>query len=633
MAIIPKNDYTGRINSADPEYPQGKAINIIGTTAGTGTPVEEKWLNDDWGFKQEILSEAGITPSGVPDKVGSSQYLEGIKKVVNVNDLSQTYTFPTVAAMQSSTVVFTSGKNITTGQGVWRVNTNKGLAIAGGLKASPLNGVFVNDCGGKGDSLFRDNTTGIWYVDVGLTVASSDDTAAFVLAMTATGGTDSKGTINFGEGGYHISPETVDINGIDIRQKTLKGLGYETSTIVQSGNNTYQTLFRNNPKNLSEAGAWGSGGKYRIHDIALRGNWDGASDQTVTTPPSGNGNGLIGIAKVDYDFDAQGGILQLISSTRFEFINIKVTHGYGHNIKLYRGGYSLASTGFINSCRGSGIWIAGDGYTSSPIEKIKFETCRGGYGALFANGVTGSTISKNLFEGQPYGIYMEIANDVLVDGNYMEAHYSEDFYKNPGCWGITDIGNYEFNLVDPRVKNYKGYFGYRRDFGLHVNTDSATEGTRPADINKFYMQRDSIGHGIQPAPLLGTGGVYQQAVKQLATGGGGSIEWYTSIKHTHNDTDDSGAAEIRFKRNLNQNSWGGLGFATYDGVSLSERWEIGKSGDLVPSVNNSVSIGSGTKLVSNIFVNLPIFADEAAAVALPTGQMYKTATGEVRVKL
>ena len=78
MAIIPKNDYTGRINSTDPEYPQGKAINIIGTTAGTGTPVEEKWLNDDWGFKQEILSEAGITPSGAPDKVGTSQYLEGI---------------------------------------------------------------------------------------------------------------------------------------------------------------------------------------------------------------------------------------------------------------------------------------------------------------------------------------------------------------------------------------------------------------------------------------------------------------------------------------------------------------------------------------------------------------------------
>ena len=115
MAIIPKNDYTGRIDSTDPEYPQGKAINIIGTTVGTGTPVEEKWLNDDWGFKQGILSEAGITPSGTPDKVGTSQYLEGIKKISSediINDLSQTYTFKTVGLMQSSLIEFPIGKKI-----------------------------------------------------------------------------------------------------------------------------------------------------------------------------------------------------------------------------------------------------------------------------------------------------------------------------------------------------------------------------------------------------------------------------------------------------------------------------------------------------------------------------------------
>ena len=116
MAIIPKNDYTGRINSTDPEYPQGKAINIIGTTAGTGTPVEEKWLNDDWGFKQEILSEAGITPSGVPDKVGSSQYLDGIKTITSdetINELSQAYEpWKSVAEMQADTTALPVGKKV-----------------------------------------------------------------------------------------------------------------------------------------------------------------------------------------------------------------------------------------------------------------------------------------------------------------------------------------------------------------------------------------------------------------------------------------------------------------------------------------------------------------------------------------
>ena len=113
MAIIPKNDYTGRINSTDPEYPQGKAINIIGTTVGTGTPVEEKWLNDDWGFKQEILEQAGITPSGAPDKVGASQYLEGIKKINTkdtLNDLSQAYEVLNVDLLLADAIVFPSGK-------------------------------------------------------------------------------------------------------------------------------------------------------------------------------------------------------------------------------------------------------------------------------------------------------------------------------------------------------------------------------------------------------------------------------------------------------------------------------------------------------------------------------------------
>jgi hypothetical protein len=100
MAQIPKNDYSARVDSTDPEYPQGKAINLVGAVVGTGTPVEANWLNDDWGFKQDILDQAGITPSGVPDKVGASQYIDGIKTIVNVNDLSQSYEFLTLNAYQ-----------------------------------------------------------------------------------------------------------------------------------------------------------------------------------------------------------------------------------------------------------------------------------------------------------------------------------------------------------------------------------------------------------------------------------------------------------------------------------------------------------------------------------------------------
>jgi hypothetical protein len=34
-----------------------------------------------------------------------------------------------------------------------------------------------------------------------------------------------------------------------------------------------------------------------------------------------------------------------------------------------------------------------------------------------------------------------------------------------------------------------------------------------------------------------------------------------------------------------------------------------------------------------LFDDLAVYADEAAAAALPTGQIYRTTTGEVRVKL
>ena len=83
MAIIPKNEYVGRIDDTDVDFPQGKAQNLQGAVVGTGTPIEEKWVNDLFGWEQAILDEAGITPSGVADRVGASDYLDGLKVVFN----------------------------------------------------------------------------------------------------------------------------------------------------------------------------------------------------------------------------------------------------------------------------------------------------------------------------------------------------------------------------------------------------------------------------------------------------------------------------------------------------------------------------------------------------------------------
>jgi hypothetical protein len=80
MAIIPSALYPSQVDT-DPAYPQGKARNAGSFQDGTGTPLEQKWLNDDWGFKQALLDAAAVTPSGDPDEVGASQYLDAIGTV------------------------------------------------------------------------------------------------------------------------------------------------------------------------------------------------------------------------------------------------------------------------------------------------------------------------------------------------------------------------------------------------------------------------------------------------------------------------------------------------------------------------------------------------------------------------
>lgn len=101
MAHIPSQDYGSRVDNSDPTMPQGKAKNIVGTTRGTGTPLEANWVNDIWGFKQAILKEAGITPSGDPDTADESQYLEGLKKITRRDNLAIPYLFTTEAKMLS----------------------------------------------------------------------------------------------------------------------------------------------------------------------------------------------------------------------------------------------------------------------------------------------------------------------------------------------------------------------------------------------------------------------------------------------------------------------------------------------------------------------------------------------------
>ncbi len=79
MAINPETQYPGKITPSTPDYPYGAARNITLPGDGTGTPWESALVNDLFGFQQALLGEGAIVPSGTPDKVGASQYLEAMR--------------------------------------------------------------------------------------------------------------------------------------------------------------------------------------------------------------------------------------------------------------------------------------------------------------------------------------------------------------------------------------------------------------------------------------------------------------------------------------------------------------------------------------------------------------------------
>lgn len=83
MAIIPSTRYAGQVVTPGGSYPLGKARNEVVEGDGSGTPLEEAWVNDIWGFLQALLAVASITASGSPDQVGASQYLMAVQAIVN----------------------------------------------------------------------------------------------------------------------------------------------------------------------------------------------------------------------------------------------------------------------------------------------------------------------------------------------------------------------------------------------------------------------------------------------------------------------------------------------------------------------------------------------------------------------
>ncbi len=85
MAVNPRDEtvYDGKIDETDLQnYPYGKAQNITNPGDGTGTPWDQIFINELWGYFQATLIAAGVVPDGNPETVQASQYLQAMRKII-----------------------------------------------------------------------------------------------------------------------------------------------------------------------------------------------------------------------------------------------------------------------------------------------------------------------------------------------------------------------------------------------------------------------------------------------------------------------------------------------------------------------------------------------------------------------
>lgn len=91
MAIRIIDEYPGQVGAPDVDYPEGVPRNVTSPGGGDGTPWEEAFLKDIQGLMQGLLAQvpAGpIVPSGVPDTVLISQYIDAMKLIVQGLDIT-----------------------------------------------------------------------------------------------------------------------------------------------------------------------------------------------------------------------------------------------------------------------------------------------------------------------------------------------------------------------------------------------------------------------------------------------------------------------------------------------------------------------------------------------------------------
>lgn len=73
--------YIGQVASGDPNYPYGRAQNVVVEGDGNGTPLEEDLVNDIFGIQQAMLAAGGVTPNGSPETALDSDFVRALYRI------------------------------------------------------------------------------------------------------------------------------------------------------------------------------------------------------------------------------------------------------------------------------------------------------------------------------------------------------------------------------------------------------------------------------------------------------------------------------------------------------------------------------------------------------------------------
>lgn len=408
MAINPINEFPGQISPPSNNYPFGEAQDITIPGDGTGTPWNDKVLNDLFGLQQALLFEAGITPNGVPDTATTSQYLNSIYQ------LSGLRTFASIAAAAATDLTRFDRILTSSYLGGWEDTPAgpKGAAVyhrdntsgTPGAIYPNRNGFF--DSTGEGFSLSAGQNTN--YLMFGAKGDNTTDDTTAVVSALAFGGIVSGLGLKYGVTGNIVLPADIDLRDVEFKQLAPAAAGnVRTLTSASVNNITLRrvTVNRNGDGTNGDvdldAGIWIQGGSGHLFE-----------DTTVYGDDIGSG------------FTVQ-------SATDFTAINI-----IARDIN-----YSLGANPLINEV--NGIWI--NSCSDFSLKKSFVRDLGGNYGV-------GATTEFST------GILIEGCTDYIVSGHKIKN------VDNGLVLGGT-VGNKNF-IIDA------GYTNDCRSFGHNFSTSA-----------------------------------------------------------------------------------------------------------------------------------------------------------------